>query len=235
MTTAILWFMSDLRPSFEERDRYVDLLSTAYADGRLDEAEFETRTNAVLSAVSHREALAQFQGLPQPKVVGRRGIMGFALAVTAVVLLGVGVGVGGIVSTSSGPAATPTSGPTPAVEATQPTPERTKAEEAPEPTSEELAGTVSQQNALRKAESYLSFGAFSRSGLIDQLTFEDFSVDDATWAVDRLEVDWNEQAAAKAETYLQMMGFSRQGLLDQLLFEGFTQEQADYGVSLTGL
>jgi len=85
VTTAILGFMSDLRPSFEERDRYVDLLSTAYADGRLDEAEFETRTNAVLSAVSHREALAQFQGLPQPKVVGRRGIMGFALAVAAVV------------------------------------------------------------------------------------------------------------------------------------------------------
>ena len=61
--------MSELRPSFQERDRYLDLLSTAYADGRLDEAEFETRSNAVLAAVTHREAMAQFQGLPQPNIV----------------------------------------------------------------------------------------------------------------------------------------------------------------------
>ncbi|WP_431711545.1 Ltp family lipoprotein [Glutamicibacter uratoxydans] len=47
------------------------------------------------------------------------------------------------------------------------------------------AGTVSQQNALRTAENYLSFTAFSREGLIDQLEFEQFSNADATWAVDR--------------------------------------------------
>ena len=61
--------MSELRPSFQERDRYLDLLSTAYADGRLDEAEFEARSSAVLAAVTHRDALAQFQGLPQPTIV----------------------------------------------------------------------------------------------------------------------------------------------------------------------
>ena len=61
--------MSELRPSFQERDRYLDLLSTAYADGRLDESEFEARSNAVLAAVTHRDAMAQFQGLPQPNIV----------------------------------------------------------------------------------------------------------------------------------------------------------------------
>ena len=110
--------MSELRPSFQERDRYLDLLSTAYADGRLDEAEFQTRSDAVLAAVTHRDAMAQFQGLPQPNIVpvqappaafrpvvqpprafqpqpiARRGLMAGAVGVAAVV----GLGLAGFVS-----------------------------------------------------------------------------------------------------------------------------------------
>ncbi|WOH19066.1 Ltp family lipoprotein [Paenarthrobacter sp. GOM3] len=97
------------------------------------------------------------------------------------------------------------------------------------------AGTVSQQNALRKAASYLNFTAFSYPGLIEQLEFEKYSAEDATWAADHVKVDWNEQAAKKAKSYLQFSSFSRAGLIDQLLFEGFTPEQAEYGVSQTGL
>jgi flagellar biosynthesis GTPase FlhF len=96
-------------------------------------------------------------------------------------------------------------------------------------------GTVSQQNALRSAQNYLDFQAFSHSGLIKQLEFEEYSTEDATWAVDRVEVDWNEQAAKSAQNYLDFQGFSRQGLIDQLIFEGFTPKQAEYGVSQTGL
>lgn len=96
-------------------------------------------------------------------------------------------------------------------------------------------GTVSQQNALRSAQNYLDFQAFSHSGLIKQLEFEEYSTEDATWAVDRVEVDWNEQAAKSAQNYLEFQGFSRQGLIDQLIFEGFTPKQAEYGVSQTGL
>lgn len=96
-------------------------------------------------------------------------------------------------------------------------------------------GTLSQQNALRKAESYLDFTAFSRTGLIQQLEFEKYSVEDATWAVDRVTVDWNEQAAKKAKSYLEYTSFSRPGLVEQLIFEGFTAEQAEYGTSTTGL
>lgn len=97
-------------------------------------------------------------------------------------------------------------------------------------------GTPAQQNAFRAAENYLDFAAFSRSGLIKQLEFEQYSTEDGNWAVDRVTVDWNEQAAKSAQNYLDMMAFSRSGLVvDQLIFEGFTPGEAEYGVSQTGL
>lgn len=95
--------------------------------------------------------------------------------------------------------------------------------------------TVSQSNAREKAADYLSFTSFSRTGLIQQLEFEGFSTEDATYGVDALGVDWNEQAALKAAEYLEFTSFSRSGLIDQLVFEGFTQTEAEYGVSTTGL
>jgi len=97
------------------------------------------------------------------------------------------------------------------------------------------AGTISQQNALRKAADYLDYTAFSRSGLINQLEFEKFSTADATWAADRVNANWNEQAAKKAKDYLDYTSFSRAGLIDQLIFEGFTQAQAEYGATKAGL
>jgi hypothetical protein len=95
--------------------------------------------------------------------------------------------------------------------------------------------TVSQKNAREKAESYISFSAFSRSGLIDQLEFEGFEPEDAEYGADAIAADWKEQAALKAASYLEYQAFSKAGLIDQLLFEGFTQEEAEYGVSTTGL
>ncbi len=95
--------------------------------------------------------------------------------------------------------------------------------------------TVSQKNAIQKAKDYLSFSAFSKKGLIDQLMFEGFSRKDSTYAVNHINVNWNKQAAKKAKNYLRFSSFSRSGLIDQLLFEGFTQSQAVYGVNKTGL
>src|SRR5690625_1150411 len=40
---------------------------------------------------------------------------------------------------------------------------------------------ASQANAVSKAEDYLSYTAFSRQGLIDQLKFDQFSTEDATY------------------------------------------------------
>jgi hypothetical protein len=95
--------------------------------------------------------------------------------------------------------------------------------------------TVSQTNAREKAADYLAYSSFSRTGLIDQLEFEGFIEADAVYAVDALDVDWNEQAAEKAADYLDHSSFSRTGLIDQLEFEGFTPAQAEYGVGTTGL
>ena len=90
------------------------------------------------------------------------------------------------------------------------------------------------QNALSKAHDYLSFTSFSYSGLIDQLEYEEFSTEAATYAADNCGADWNEQAAMKAQSYMDFSSFSRQGLIDQLLYEGFTQEQAEYGATAVG-
>ena len=95
--------------------------------------------------------------------------------------------------------------------------------------------TLSQQNALKKAKTYLEFSGFSRSGLIKQLEFEKFPSKDATYAVDHCGANWNEQAIKKAKSYLEFSSFSAQGLIDQLKFEGFTQEQAEYSVKSIGL
>ena len=92
------------------------------------------------------------------------------------------------------------------------------------------AESVSQQNARETAQS-LQFMAFSRNGLITRLTSVGFASADAVYAVDSLDVNWNEQAAKKGTQYLESSSFSRQGLLEQLLFAGFTPEQAEYGVN----
>ena len=95
--------------------------------------------------------------------------------------------------------------------------------------------TAGQYNARRSAASYLKHMAFSRSGLIKQLQYEKFSLDDATYGVDAQNADWNTQASKSAASYLKSMSFSRLSLIAQLVYEGFTQAQAEYGVSTTGL
>lgn len=103
------------------------------------------------------------------------------------------------------------------------------------PVARKPDGNVAQSNALGKARDYLKFTSFSRSGLIEQLQYEGFSTGDATWAVDNLAVDWNEQAAKKAEEYLSFTSFSRSGLIEQLTYEGFSPQQAEHGANTVGL
>ena len=95
--------------------------------------------------------------------------------------------------------------------------------------------TNSRTQAVKKAADYLRVTSFSRSGLISQLEYSKFSTEDATYAVDAQNVDWNSQAAKKAASYLKISSFSRQGLIDQLIYTGFTQSQAEYGVNAVGL
>ena len=102
--------------------------------------------------------------------------------------------------------------------------------------------TVSQQQALDSAKSYLDMGTgFSRAGLIGQLSSssgDQFSVADATWAVDHSGADWYAQAVMSAKGYMKMGGFSRASLIDQLTSsagEQFTLAQATYAVNQVGL
>lgn len=91
-----------------------------------------------------------------------------------------------------------------------------------------------EENAIKSAQSYLSFMSFSRKGLIEQLEYEGFSTEVSTFAVDSLGANWKEQAAKSAKEYLDLMSFSRSGLIDQLIYEGFTREEAEYGVTAAG-
>ena len=118
------------------------------------------------------------------------------------------------------------------VETTAPTPVATV--ETPAATAEAPALTLAQKNAVSSAEDYLDFSAFSRQGLIGQLEYEGYTTDEATFAVDYVAPDWNEQAAKSAQSYLEFSSFSRQGLIDQLLYEGFTPDEANYGVTAVG-
>lgn len=94
--------------------------------------------------------------------------------------------------------------------------------------------TTGEKNALRSAREYLSFSAFSYTGLIKQLEYEGYSTEEATYAADNCNTNWNEQAAKSAKEYLDMSSFSRQELINQLIYEGYTQEQAEYGVTQNG-
>lgn len=103
------------------------------------------------------------------------------------------------------------------------------------------AGTLSEREALQSAQEYISMEAFSKAGLIDQLSSsagEGFPKADAVWAVKHLHVSWFAEAVKSAKDYLSMEAFSRSGLIDQLSSssgEGFTYAQATYAADKVGL
>ncbi len=96
------------------------------------------------------------------------------------------------------------------------------------------APTMGEKNALSSAKEYLNTMAFSYKGLIEQLKYEGFSTEEATYGADNCGADWNEQAAKSAKEYLNTMAFSRSGLIEQLEYEGFTKAQAEYGAKAVG-
>lgn len=223
---------------------------------------------ATPAAASVASAVQQGDGVPSPKPWFKKkrlmipaGLVGGVIFVSA---LGSALGDDGpqqdsalTASTSSSSSASPLSSEAPAatasptaesvVETTSPsptptpTPTPTKAAPKPKPKPAAPKVTVSQANALRSAENYLEFKGFSKKGLIDQLSSEygdGFKKADATWAVEHLDVNWNEQAVRSAKDYLEFKGFSRQGLIDQLSSEygdQFTVKQATYAAKKVGL
>lgn len=110
---------------------------------------------------------------------------------------------------------------------------------APTPTTR---FTLAQQNAINSAQQYLALGeGFSRAGLIGQLSSsagDGYSVTDATFAVDSLNVDWNAEAVLAAKSYLKTTSFSCTNLVEQLdsaAGSQFTPAQAQYGAHAVGI
>lgn len=94
--------------------------------------------------------------------------------------------------------------------------------------------TTAQKNVMASAKSYLNYSGFSYDGLVKQLEFEKYSHEDAVWAADNCNADWNEEALESAQSYINYSGFSYDGLVKQLKYEGFTDEQAAYGADNCG-
>lgn len=94
--------------------------------------------------------------------------------------------------------------------------------------------TTEQKNALRKAESYSNNLHMSKQGIYNQLTstVEGFSAEDAQYAIDHVEADWNANALAKAKSYQQTLSMSKNAIYNQLtsVVEGFTAEEAQYAI-----
>lgn len=119
-------------------------------------------------------------------------------------------------------------------------PEETKEDKPVETIVLDDHPSTGSKDAYSEALVYLQISGFSRQGLIDQLTSEwgnNFSVEDATKAVDALEangeVDWNEQAVISAMNYIESMSYSEKTTLEELQSEytgKFTKEQAEYAI-----
>lgn len=112
--------------------------------------------------------------------------------------------------------------------------ETEEVEETEEAETASSSPTTGERNALSSAKQYLSIMPFSYTGLIEQLEFEQYSHEEAVYAADNCNADWNEQAAKSAKKYLDIMSFSRNGLIEQLEYEGYTHEEAVYGVEQNG-
>jgi len=107
------------------------------------------------------------------------------------------------------------------------------------PSSEAPQYPPQVEQARESAKSYLDYSAFSRNGLIDQLSSKygaSYPKNVATQAVDSLDVDWNAQAAKSAQSYLDYTSFSCTGLTQQLSSRygaQFTNAQAKFGAHQT--
>ncbi len=106
-------------------------------------------------------------------------------------------------------------------------------QDSPAP-EEQYSPTSGERNALDKARQYLGIMPFSHAGLIEQLEYDGYSNEEATYGADNCGADWYEQALKKSQDYLDLMPFSYSGLIKQLGHEGYTDEEAVYGANNCG-
>ena len=103
-------------------------------------------------------------------------------------------------------------------------------EETTKPPLESLS--ENQVQAIQTAEGYLDTMPLSQTELLQMLTVENINLEDAEFALEYLDIDWNQEARKKAKEYCKhKIGFSKVKLKAQLLFDHFTEEEADFAVS----
>lgn len=106
---------------------------------------------------------------------------------------------------------------------------------APETTADNIP--TEYKSALKSAKTYSDSMHMSKAAIYDQLISEygaKFTSDEAQYAVDNLDADWNLNALESAKTYQSTMNMSPAAIHDQLTSEyggKFTQEEADYAIA----
>ena len=86
-------------------------------------------------------------------------------------------------------------------------------------------------SAYATAKEFLEKSPLSMQKIKNDLTKNDrYSEDASLYAINKLNIDWKEQALLKAKSY-QMFHYSKEKLVEQLIkYDLFTQEVADYAV-----
>ena len=103
-------------------------------------------------------------------------------------------------------------------------------EETTKPPLESL--NENQLQAIQTAKDYLDTMHLSQTELSQMLSVENIDSEDAKFALEYLDIDWNQEARKKAKEYCKhKIGFSKVKLKAQLLFDHFTEEEADFALS----
>lgn len=94
--------------------------------------------------------------------------------------------------------------------------------------------TTSQRNAILKAYERVNSWHCGRDYLINELLVSDdgYPIEDATFAVDHMNVDWKEEAVKYAKE--NGRGESKNKLTEKMLYYGFNQEQIDKALVAVG-
>ena len=100
----------------------------------------------------------------------------------------------------------------------------------PEPTTPGEIITQARDFARSRASELNSQEIHSVTSLEYALVSEGISREDARWAADSLDVDWNQNAVRAVRELDRVTTNSRAGMLRDLKARGFTQEEAHYGI-----
>ena len=93
--------------------------------------------------------------------------------------------------------------------------------------------TDSQNDAAEAAVVYLETMPMSKQALFDQLKYDSYSAEDAQYAIDNINADWNEEALEAAENYYDSGTTDTNEIYNQLISEygeQFTTDEAQYAI-----